>query len=233
MGIIKRISRPMGLATMGLWNEEILNAAPKKEWIPIALAAASLVTSVAGGIASRNRARRGRRAVNESKREEEAWYNRRYNEDYADTKAGQNLIRKAKDYARQQVKRAEGHAAVAGATDAQVQMAKDSTNKMVGDTIANIGAADQERKARVDDMHRKSQMGFAQEEAAYHAQQAQNIASTAQAASNAMASMAGSMGGGTRAGDKNLMGADNNSVVAVNGSGEPIYNYEKGWDIPV
>lgn len=233
MGIIKRISRPMGLATMGLWNEEIVNAAPKKEWIPIALAAASLVTSVAGGIASRNRARRGRRAVNASKREEEAWYNRRYNEDYADTKAGQNLIRKAKDFARQQVKRAEGHAAVAGATDAQVQMMKDSTNKMVGDTIANIGAADQERKARVDDMHRKSQMGFAQEEAAYHAQQAQNIASTAQAASNAMASMAGSMGGGgTRAGNNGLTGSNNGgSNYFLNGSGEKVYY--GGFDVPV
>lgn len=161
--------------------------ANKKEWLATAIGAgASILSSLIGGnaAAKANRAAEKRQRAREA--EENAWYTRRYNEDYADTAAGQNLIRKAKDYARENWRKAAGVQAVAGGTDAATAMAKEAGNKMIGDTIANIAAADTARKANVDAQHNTARQGFAKLDMQRSVQQAQAITDAASAASNAV-----------------------------------------------
>lgn len=217
-------------------------APTKKEWIISALGlAAGLATSLIGGAASARaqRASAERQAQQEAK--EDAWYARRYNEEYVDTKAGQNLVRRAKDYAREQWKKAAGAQAVAGGTDAATAQAKEAGNKMVGDTIANIAATDQARKDNIDNMHREAQAKFAQMDMAREQQRAQNISNAAQGASNAIMSAASALDQASSA-KPNLAGGDNKSkvttpsapsspssvggageIIGYNGMGEPIY----------
>lgn len=159
----------------------------RKEWVATAIGAgAGLLSSVIGGSQAARAARRAERRQREWEAREGAWYNRRYNEDYVDTAAGQNLVRRAKEYAKDQWKKAAGAQAVSGGTEAATQMAKDAGNKMVGDTIANIAATDQQRKAQIDSMHRQQEANFAQMDMNRELNRAQNITQAAQAASNAM-----------------------------------------------
>lgn len=196
------VGRPLG---MGMEGSPL-----RKEWVQVALAAAGLASSLLGGAKASKAAREAERRQRQQEARENAWYTRRYNEDYLDTAAGQNLVRRAKEYARENWKKAQGAAKVGGATEAASAMAKEAGNKMVGDTMANIAAQDTARKARVDDQHRQAEANFAQMDIARENQRAANITQAAQGASNAMLSMAGAVGGGST----NLKGGSNNSSLS-------------------
>ena len=182
-------------------------------WIASAIGAGvGLATSLFGGSAAADAAREAERRQRQQEAKENAWYTRRYNEDYVNTAAGQNLVRRAKDYAREQWKKAAGAQAVAGGTDAATAMAKEAGNKMVGDTIANIAATDQARKDNVDNMHRQAQDRFAQMDMNRELTRAQNITKAAQGASNAIMSAASAVDQASAA-KPSLTGSDNNSKV--------------------
>lgn len=184
-----------------------------KMWIGAALGVAGgLASSLVGGLFSSSAAKEAERRQRQQEARERAWYERRYNEDYLDTAAGQNLVRRAKEYANEQWKKAVGAQAVAGGTDAATAQAKDAGNKMMGDTIANIAATDHARKAQVDNMHRQAEQNFAQMDVLREQQRAQNITNAAQAASNVMMS-AGAATDQASAKPTNLQGGGNNSKV--------------------
>ena len=190
----------------------------EKRWIVSAIGAGlGLATSLIGGASASKAAREAERRQRQREAEEAAWHRRRYNEDYADTAAGQNLIRRAKEYAKENWKKAQGAQAVAGGTEAATAMAKEAGNKMVGDTIANIAAQDTARKAQVDNIHQQNRERFAQMDMAREQQRAQNITEAAQGASNAIMSMAGAIEQGASA-KSSLAGGSNNSTVKVDGS---------------
>ena len=208
---IARISRlPMGMAS---------DLAPiRKEWIAAALGAGmGLASSLIGGIQASKAARRAERRQREQEAAEEAWYNRRYNEDYLDTAAGQNLVRRAKAMYDDNIKKVAGAQAVAGGTDAATAAAKERANQAMGDTIANIAASDQSRKASVDAAHQSAQSEFAKMDMQRELTRAQNITNAAQAASNAMISAGAALeqGNTTRA---SLTGGSNNSTASAGGS---------------
>ena len=158
----------------------------RKEWIGLALAGASLASSIWGGIQSSNAQKRAEQRLASEKAANDAWYNRRYNEHTVDTAAGQNMIRMAKDYARETWKKAAGAAAVGGGTDAEVAEAKAAGNKMVGDAIAQIEANDVARKDNVDAAYRARQNQLTQQQMALDQQQASNISQVAGGVSDAL-----------------------------------------------
>lgn len=194
-------------------------ARKKKEWLPIALAGVGLASSIFGGMKASEAAKQAEKRQREREAEENAWYRRRFNEDYVDTAAGQNLVRMAKEHAKANARRAAGAAAVAGSTDAATQMAKDAGNKMIGDTIANIAATDQSRKDNIDAMHRQSQERFAQMDMERENQRAQAISNASAQASNAMFTAAAALGQSSKGTD--LKGGGNNSVD-LSSTGEDI-----------
>ena len=205
-------------------NHELGNrlafAPSQKRWIASAIgAAAGLASSLIGGSAASRAARDAERAQRRSEAREDAWYRRRYNEDYADTASGQNLLRRAKEFANSQWRKAEGAKAVGGGTEAGAAMAKEAGNKMMGDTVANIAATDQQRKAQVDNMHRSAQDRFAQMDMNRELTRAQNITTAAQNASNAMISAGAAIDSAKsqgNTGNTSLLGAGNNGVETSN-----------------
>lgn len=196
-------------------------APSKKEWIAAAIGAvAGLASSLIGGAQASQAAREAENRQRRQEAKENAWYNRRYNEDYVDTAAGQNLVRRAKEYAKENWRKAAGAQAVAGGTDAAAQMAKDAGNNMVGDTIANIASTDQQRKENVDNLHRKAEQNFAQMDMQRELQRSQNITNAAQNASNAIMSAAGAV---EQASVKtpNLQGGSNNGTPVDTPASQP------------
>lgn len=159
----------------------------KKEWI---LGAASLALGVGSSLFGANKAKKAaRRAQAENQyrtNAEKAWYDKNYNTDYLDTKAGQNLMRRAQEVQDEYIRKANGAAAVGGGTAASVAQAKESANKAMGDTIANIAAKDTARKQDVEDTHLENTMELSRERQKVEQQKAEATSDAAQNASNAM-----------------------------------------------
>ena len=159
----------------------------KKEWV---LGAASLALGVGSSLFGANKAKKtARRAQAENQyrtNAEKAWYDKNYNTDYLDTKAGQNLMRRAQEVQDEYIRKADGAAAVGGGTAASVAQAKESANKAMGDTIANIAAQDTSRKQHVEDAHLANTQQLSRERQQIEQQKAQNTSDAAQNASNAL-----------------------------------------------
>lgn len=159
----------------------------KKDWI---LGAASLALGIGSSLFGAHKAKKAaRRAQAENQyrtNAEKAWYDKNYNTDYLDTKAGQNLMRMAQEVQDEYIRKADGAAAVGGGTAASVAQAKESANKAMGDTIANIAAQDTSRKQRVEDAHLANTQQLSRERQQIEQQKAQATSDAAQNASNAL-----------------------------------------------
>lgn len=159
----------------------------KKEWV---LGAASLALGIGSSLFGANKAKKAaRRAQAENQyrtNAEKAWYDKNYNTDYLDTKAGSNLLRRAQEVQDEYIRKADGTAAVGGGTAASVAQAKESANKAMGDTIANIAAQDTSRKQHVEDAHLANTQQLSRERQQIEQQKAQNTSDAAQNASNAL-----------------------------------------------
>lgn len=159
----------------------------KKEWV---LGAASLALGIGSSLFGANKAKKAaRRAQAENQyrtNAEKAWYDKNYNTDYLDTKAGSNLLRRAQEVQDEYIRKADGAAAVGGGTAASVAQAKESANKAMGDTIANIAAQDTSRKQKVEDAHLANTQQLSRERQQIEQQKAQATSDAAQNASNAM-----------------------------------------------
>lgn len=191
----------------------------KKEWV---LGAASLALGVGSSLFGANKAKKAaRRAQAENTyrtNAEKAWYDKNYNTGYLDTKAGQNLMRRAKEVQDEYVRKADGAAAVGGGTAASVAMAKESANKAMGDTIANIAAQDTSRKQHVEDAHLQNTQQLSRERQQIEQQKAQNTSDAAQNASNAMFNF------GVNQLGSELEGAKAVKTNALGSNGKPIGN---------
>ena len=159
----------------------------KKELV---LGAASLALGIGSSLFGANKAKKAaRRAQAENQyrtNAEKAWYDKNYNTDYLDTKAGQNLMRRAQEVQDEYIRKADGAAAVGGGTAASVAQAKESANKAMGDTIANIAAQDTSRKQHVEDAHLANTQQLSRERQQIEQQKAQATSDAAQNASNAL-----------------------------------------------
>ena len=186
----------------------------KKEWV---LGAASLALGVGSSLFGANKAKKAaRRAQAENTyrtNAEKAWYDKNYNTDYLDTKAGKNLMRRAKEVQDEYVRKADGAAAVGGGTAASVAMAKEAANKAMGDTIANVAAQDTARKQHVEDAHMQNTQQLSRERQQIEQKKAQDTSDAAQNASNAMFNFGVNQLGAELEGDK----AVKNNTSAANG----------------
>jgi hypothetical protein len=156
-------------------------------WITSAIGAGlGVLSSIYGGAAAADEARKAQRELDRKEARDNAWYARRYNQRYLDTEAGQNLINTAISYNDKLRRRAEGGARVAGLSQSAVAKQKEQGTDMIGKTIAQIGANDTANKMQVDKMHREDQNTVTNQRIATHNQQAANITNAAAQASNAL-----------------------------------------------
>lgn len=111
--------------------------------------------SAANFISQAKEARKRRRALDERERENEAWYNRKYNELGTESASAQRALTAMRDAQKERMNRASGAAAVSGASSESVAAEKAAANKAIGDTVSAIAARDDARKERVDKEYRR------------------------------------------------------------------------------
>lgn len=156
--------------------------------IGIASMALGAASSIFGGAKAAKAQREANKIRTRNNEREDAWYSRRYNEDYADTAAGQRLITQAKDYAQDNFQRAQGAASVGGGTTAATAAAKESGNKVVAQTLSNVAATDTARKDNVDSQHNANKTREAEESAQTEENRGAQVNAAASQAGNALVS---------------------------------------------
>lgn len=151
--------------------------------------AGSIGSAIIGGVNASKAAKEANRLIERQQRDNQAWFDRRYNEDYSQTAEAQNLMNYAREQAEKQYRRAEGAAAVAGATDESVAMAKRDANEMLSQTASNIAAQGTARKDAIEQQYMNTKNSLTQQQVANLQQKAQNISAAAGQASSAFGSI--------------------------------------------
>lgn len=160
-------------------------------WIlPAAFGAASLAGTLFGGSKSAQAAKRAQAELDSRQAESDAWYRRKYNQDYSSTSAGQNMLRIAKEYAQSLSQRAEGAASMSGATQESLAKAKEQGNKVVAEAISNMAANDTQRKDNLDAAKMQADTNMSNQRMQIEQARANNIANAAGGLSNALAGAA-------------------------------------------
>lgn len=205
-------------------------------WIATAIGAGlSVLSSLYGGAKARQQAKEADREMAASRAKNDNWFRRRYNENYADTAAGQNLLRKAQEFGRDYWRKARGQQRVSGATDAQAALAKQQGLTMQGNTISQIAANDTSRKQAADTSHRQRDAQLStqyiqnQQKKAAQTQYAAGQASNALMQAGAVIDTAGAGSAARAAGGAKLpkgasapYGATASDAFAMDASGNPI-----------
>ena len=192
--------------------------------------------SAANFISQAKEARKRRRALDERERENEAWYNRKYNEVGAESASAQRALTAMRDAQRQRMDRASGAAAVSGASSESVAAEKAAANKAIGDTVSAIAARDDARKERVENEYRRERRAIENARDNISLQKQQNTAAaTSQALNTAgnIIALGGEMGGsgGKNDGQRQAPTATTGTKAGSTSLFDPRYREEElsGW----
>ena len=151
--------------------------------------AGSLGSAIFGGSKASKAANQANRLIEQQQKDNQAWFDRRYHENYSDTAEAQNLMNYARQEAEKQFKRAEGAAAVAGGTEESVARAKRDANEMLAQTASNIAAQGTARKDSIEQQYLNTKNSLTAQQVANLQQKAQNITTAAGQASSAFGSI--------------------------------------------
>lgn len=176
----------------------------------IAGAAVGIGSSIFGGIKSARAARKAKRRIEQSKRDNEAWYNRRYNEDATQRADAQRILRKTQDAIRERNRQAAATQAVTGGSEESVAATREANANALADTASAINANADARKDNIEQQYRARANELDDKLAGVDMQQSQNIANAASQAVKSAASIASSLDSAETA---NTSDADN--AIAV------------------
>lgn len=176
-----------------------------------------LASSIAGGIANRNARKKQEQMIAQQQKENQAWYDRKYNEDPTKRADTVRLLTQMQEQIKNRNKAAKGRQAVMGGTEDSTTAVKEANNKTLADTTSQIVAANDARKDNIEQqyMARKSQlqgqqMGLEAEKAADTANAVAGVAGTA---ANIAASLDSGSGGVKKAPNMNVTQQQLNGIA--------------------
>lgn len=119
-----------------------------------------LASSIAGGIANRKVRKKQEQMIAQQQRENQAWYDRKYNEDPTKRADTVRLLTQMQEQIKNRNKAAKGRQAVMGGTEDSTTAVKEANNKTLADTTSQIVAANDARKDNIEQqyMTRKNQL---------------------------------------------------------------------------
>lgn len=109
--------------------------------------------SIAGGIMGAIANRRIKKNLQGQMRENQDWFDRRYNEDATQRADAQRVLTRLNDIVRNRNKQIAGSQAVMGGTEESVAAAKQANNQAIADATSNIAVASEARKADIENSY--------------------------------------------------------------------------------
>ena len=166
-----------------------------------------LASSIAGGIANRKARRKQEQMLAQQQRENQAWYDRKYNEDPTKRADTVRLLTQMQEQIKNRNRAAKGRQAVMGGTEDSTTAVKEANNKTLADTTSQIVAANEARKDAIEQQYQQNKSSIQgqqmQMEAEKSADTANVVAGVAGTAANIAATLDAGMGGAKKAQNMN------------------------------
>lgn len=144
--------------------------------------------------------------LEERKRENQDWYDRRYNEDPTQRADAQRILNITAENIKRRNKAAAGTQAVMGGTEESVAGTKQANAEALADAVSRIAVAGEARKDRIEDEYRRTKQGILDSktdlENNYDVSQAQNVSQAIAGAASAAGNLAGVFDGSGKDDDK-------------------------------
>lgn len=115
----------------------------------------SAVGGIFGGISASKAMKNVKKNLQERKQENQAWYDRRYNEDATQRADAQRILAKTEESIRERNRQAAGAQAVMGGTDESVAAAKAANNQALAEAASQIAAAGDARKDQIEQTYQQ------------------------------------------------------------------------------
>lgn len=151
------------------------------------------VGSITGAITSARAVKNAQEQLATQQAENEAWYNRRYNEDATQRADAQRMITMVSDSIKKRNRAAAGTAAVMGGTTESVAAAKEANNQALADTTSQIVAAAEARKDNIESQYQARKDALNEKETNMELARAEAIAKAASGVGNAAAGIGGNL----------------------------------------
>ncbi len=146
-------------------------------------------SSIFGGIMGAKAARQAEDNIKKQQEKNEAWYNRRYNEDATQRADAIRMLNKTRDFIKERNKQAEGVAAVMGTPASAVAVEKARNNSIIGDVTSQIIADNEARKDNIEQIYMDRDNNYQSQLNQIQLNKAQQIANATAGAASAVAKM--------------------------------------------
>lgn len=165
-------------------------------------AVAGIGSAIAGGIKGARTNRKLKKAIEDEKKENTAWYNRRYNEDPLSRSDTQRILNRTQEAIRRNNQTAQAQQAVVGGSEESVAATKQANAQALASAASSISANNDARKDEIEQSYRQQQASLDAQKRGLQAQHAQNVATQTSNTLNAVSKIASSLdsadGGGTK-----------------------------------
>ena len=147
--------------------------------------------SIFGGIKASREAKKQQKMLDAQKAENQAWYNRRYNEDGTQRADAQRLLTNTQDLLRRQTMAAQGANAVTGASTETVAAQKAANNQALAEATSTIAAASDARKDNIEQQYQTNNNALADKQMQISRQRQNAITQAVQGGAGAAESIGG------------------------------------------
>lgn len=148
-----------------------------------------------GGISAAKSAKKVKESIEEEKRENQDWYDRRYNEDATQRADAQRLITMTEESIKKRNKAAAGTAAVMGGSTESVAAEKAVNNEALAETTSKIAADASARKDAIEAAYQERDANLEQQLNQTEMQKQQAISQAVQGVTGAASGIAGALDG--------------------------------------
>lgn len=155
-----------------------------------------LASSIAGGIANRKARKKQEQMLAQQQRENQAWYDRKYNEDPTKRADTVRLLTQMQEQIKNRNRAAKGRQAVMGGTEDSTTAVKEANNKTLADTTSQIVAANEARKDNIEQQYQQNKRSIQGQQMQMEAEKSAGTANVAAGVAGTAANIAASLDSG-------------------------------------
>lgn len=155
-----------------------------------------VASSIFGGISARKARRKQERMLAQQEQENQAWYDRKYNEDPTKRADTVRLLTQMQEQIKNRNKAARGRQAVMGGTEDSTTAVKEANNKTLADTTSQIVAANEARKDAIEGQYQAKKDAIQNKRMGLEAKKAADTANVAAGVAGTAANIAATIDGG-------------------------------------
>ena len=156
-----------------------------------------LASSIAGGIANRKARKKQEQMLAQQQRDNQAWYDRKYNEDPTKRADTVRLLTQMQEQIKNRNRAAKGRQAVMGGTEDSTTAVKEANNKTLADTTSQIVAANEARKDAIEQQYQQNKRSIQGQQMQMEAEKSSDTANVVSGVAGTAANIAATLDSGS------------------------------------